>query len=65
MTAANSWRNGVMKSDDVPAAPAEQKYDIPMHEVKPLANMAPNVNGKSSPYAVKYDNTTAAAASTV
>ena len=44
------------------ANPAEpQKYDIPMHEVKPLANQAPNVNGKMGPQALKYENTSAAA----
>jgi len=42
MTASNSWRNGVMTKageGESTATPAEeQKYDIPMHEVKPLAN---------------------------
>ena len=64
MTASNSWRNGVMKVAGVEgeAAPnTEQKYDIPMHEVKPLANQAPNVNGKMGPQALKYENTTATA----
>ena len=68
MTASNSWRNGVMKvaGTEASATPAEeQKYDIPMHEVKPLANQAANVNGKMGPQALKYENTTAPAASTV
>jgi len=61
MTASNSWRNGVMKKagEESNAAPAEdQKYDIPMHEIKPLANKAPNVNGKVWPQALKYENST-------
>ena len=52
MTAGNSYRNGVMKKagEEAAATPAEeQKYDIPMHEVKPLANQAENVNGKMGP----------------
>ena len=65
MTASNSWRNGVMKvaGAEGEANPAAEppKYDIPMHEVKPLANQAPNVNGKMGPQALKYENTSAAA----
>ena len=66
MTAQNSWRNGVMKKagEEASAAPAEeQKYDIPMHEVKPLAWQAENASGKKGPIALKYENTTAPAAS--
>jgi hypothetical protein len=35
--------------------------DIPMHEFKPLAHEAENVDGVKVPVALKYSNTSAAA----